>query len=143
MPVNLLDFDAERLAGFFTEIGEKPFRARQVMRWIHQFGQSEFDSMSDLSKDLRAKLVAGAMVQAPCVTADSTAADGTRKWLLSVGSANGIETVFIPESSRGTLCISSQVGCARTAPAVPRTLARSAIANRFPLISISGHLDGV
>ena len=112
MPVNLLDFDAERLAGFFTEIGEKPFRARQVMRWIHQFGQSEFDSMSDLSKDLRAKLVTGAMVQAPCVTADSTATDGTRKWLLSVGSANGIETVFIPESSRGTLCISSQVGCA-------------------------------
>jgi len=112
MPVNLLDFDAERLAGFFTEIGEKPFRARQVMRWIHQFGQSEFDSMSDLSKGLRAKLVAGATVQAPCVTGDSTAADGTRKWLLSVGSANGIETVFIPESSRGTLCISSQVGCA-------------------------------
>ena len=112
MPVNLLDFDAERLAGFFTEIGEKPFRARQVMRWIHQFGQSEFDSMSDLSKGLRAKLVAQAMVQAPSVLADSTAADGTRKWLLSVGAANGIETVFIPESARGTLCISSQVGCA-------------------------------
>ena len=112
MPVNLLDFDAERLAGFFAEIGEKPFRARQVMRWIHQFGQSEFDSMSDLSKDLRAKLVSGAMVQAPAVMADSTATDGTRKWLLSVGAANGIETVFIPETGRGTLCVSSQVGCA-------------------------------
>ena len=112
MPVNLLDFDAERLAGFFAEIGEKPFRARQVMRWIHQFGQSGFEDMSDLSKDLRAKLVAGAMVQAPSVMADSTATDGTRKWLLSVGAANGIETVFIPETGRGTLCVSSQVGCA-------------------------------
>jgi len=112
MPTNLLDYNADRLAGFFAEIGEKPFRARQVMRWIHQYGQSEFESMSDLSKDLRAKLIAGAMVQAPEVMADSTAVDGTRKWLLSVGSANGIETVFIPETGRGTLCISSQVGCA-------------------------------
>ena len=112
MPVNLLDFDAERLTGFFAEIGEKPFRARQVMRWIHQFGQSEFEKMSDLSKGLRAKLESGAMVQAPSVMSDSTAADGTRKWLLSVGGANGIETVFIPETSRGTLCVSSQVGCA-------------------------------
>ena len=112
MPVNLLDFDAERLTGFFAEIGEKPFRARQVMRWIHQFGQSEFASMNDLSKGLRAKLESSAMVQAPSVMSDSTAADGTRKWLLSVGAANGIETVFIPETSRGTLCVSSQVGCA-------------------------------
>ena len=112
MPFNLLDFDAERLAGFFAEIGEKPFRARQVMRWIHQFGQSAFEDMSDLSKDLRAKLVVSAIVQAPSVMADSTATDGTRKWLLSVGAANGIETVFIPETGRGTLCVSSQVGCA-------------------------------
>jgi 23S rRNA (adenine2503-C2)-methyltransferase len=112
MPVNLLDFDAERLAGFFTEIGEKPFRARQVMRWIHQFGQAEFENMSDLSKDLRTKLLSSALVQAPSVMADSTATDGTRKWLLSVGAANGIETVFIPETGRGTLCVSSQVGCA-------------------------------
>jgi 23S rRNA (adenine2503-C2)-methyltransferase len=112
MPVNLLDFDAERLAGFFTEIGEKPFRARQVMRWIHQFGQAEFENMSDLSKDLRTKLISSALVQAPSVVADSTATDGTRKWLLSVGAANGIETVFIPETGRGTLCVSSQVGCA-------------------------------
>ena len=112
MPVNLLDFDAERLAGFFTEIGEKPFRARQVMRWIHQFGQAEFENMSDLSKDLRTKLISSALVRAPSVMADSTATDGTRKWLLSVGAANGIETVFIPETRRGTLCVSSQVGCA-------------------------------
>ena len=112
MPVNLLDFDAERLAGFFTEIGEKPFRARQVMRWIHQFGQAEFENMSDLSKDLRTKLLSSALVQAPSVMADSTATDGTRKWLLSAGAANGIETVFIPETGRGTLCVSSQVGCA-------------------------------
>jgi 23S rRNA (adenine2503-C2)-methyltransferase len=112
MPVNLLDLDAERLAGFFTEIGEKPFRARQVMRWIHQFGQAEFEDMSDLSKGLRAKLIASAVVQAPSLMADSTATDGTRKWLLSVGAANGIETVFIPETRRGTLCVSSQVGCA-------------------------------
>jgi 23S rRNA (adenine2503-C2)-methyltransferase len=112
MSVNLLDFDAERLSGFLAEIGEKPFRARQLMRWIHQFGRAGFDDMSDLSKDLRAKLAAGATVQAPSVMADSTAADGTRKWLLSVGAANGIETVFIPETGRGTLCVSSQVGCA-------------------------------
>lgn len=113
MPVNLLDFDAEQLADFFAQIGEKPFRARQVMRWIHRFGQAEIENMSDLSKDLRAKLVAaGALVQAPSVMTDSTAFDGTRKWLLGVGAANGIETVFIPESGRGTLCVSSQVGCA-------------------------------
>ena len=116
MPVNLLDFDAERLAGFFTEIGEKPFRARQVMRWIHQFGQAEFENMSDLSKDLRAKLISSASVQAPSVMADSTATDGTRKWLLAAGAANGIETVFIPETGRGTLCVSSQVGCALECP---------------------------
>jgi len=112
MPVNLLDFDSERLAGFFAEIGEKPFRARQVMRWVHRFGQADFDAMSDLSRELRAKLMGAARVQAPNVIADSTAADGTRKWLLDVGAANGIETVFIPETGRGTLCISSQVGCA-------------------------------
>jgi 23S rRNA (adenine2503-C2)-methyltransferase len=112
MPVNLLDFDAERLAGFFTEIGEKPFRARQVMRWIHQFGEADFDRMSDLSKELRVKLAGSAIVEAPSVISESTASDGTRKWLLSVGTGNGIETVFIPETGRGTLCVSSQVGCA-------------------------------
>ena len=112
MPVNLLDFDSQRLAGFLAEIGEKPFRARQVMKWVHQFGQADFAAMSDLSKDLRGKLAETAIVESPAVMADSTAEDGTRKWLLSVGAANGIETVFIPETGRGTLCVSSQVGCA-------------------------------
>lgn len=112
MPVNLLDFDAEGLADFFGEIGEKPFRARQVMRWIHRYGAADFESMTDLAKGLRAKLSETAEIPPPRVAADSTAVDGTRKWLLSVGAANGIETVFIPEASRGTLCISSQVGCA-------------------------------
>ena len=112
MPVNLLDLDSQHLADFFAEIGEKPFRVRQVMKWIHQFGHADFALMSDLSKDLRAKLAAAAFIEAPAVMADSTAEDGTRKWLLSVGAANGIETVFIPETGRGTLCISSQVGCA-------------------------------
>ena len=112
MPVNLLDFDSERLAGFFAEIGEKPFRARQVMRWIHQFGEAEFGRMSDLAKDLRAKLDGCAVVEPPSVMSESTATDGTRKWLFSVGTGNGIETVFIPETDRGTLCVSSQVGCA-------------------------------
>ncbi|HEV8645699.1 MAG TPA: 23S rRNA (adenine(2503)-C(2))-methyltransferase RlmN [Burkholderiales bacterium] len=112
MPVNLLDFDSARLAGFFAEIGEKPFRARQVMRWIHQFGEAEFGRMNDLAKDLRAKLDGCAAVQPPSVISESIATDGTRKWLLSVGTGNGIETVFIPEADRGTLCVSSQVGCA-------------------------------
>jgi len=112
MPVNLLDFDSKRLTDFFAGIGEKPFRARQVMRWIHQSGEAEFGQMSDLAKDLRAKLEGCAIVVPPSVMTDSIAADGTRKWLLSVGTGNGIETVFIPETSRGTLCVSSQVGCA-------------------------------
>jgi 23S rRNA (adenine2503-C2)-methyltransferase len=112
MPVNLLDLDAKGLADFFQEIGEKPFRARQVMRWIHQFGESDFGAMSDLAKGLREKLCATACVSAPAPLSDSTAVDGTRKWLLSAGAANGIETVFIPEANRGTLCVSSQVGCA-------------------------------
>jgi 23S rRNA (adenine2503-C2)-methyltransferase len=112
MSVNLLDQDAEGLAAFFQGIGEKPFRARQVMRWIHQFGESDFSAMSDLAKGLREKLCATASVVSPQVLSDATAADGTRKWLLSAGAANGIETVFIPEANRGTLCISSQVGCA-------------------------------
>jgi 23S rRNA (adenine2503-C2)-methyltransferase len=112
MAENLLDFDADKLAGFLDEIGEKPFRARQLMRWIHQFGESDFGRMSDLSKGLREKLTVCARVEAPSVMSESTALDGTRKWLLSVGTGNGIETVFIPEANRGTLCVSSQVGCA-------------------------------
>ncbi|BCT68928.1 23S rRNA (adenine(2503)-C(2))-methyltransferase RlmN [Nitrosospira sp. NRS527] len=112
MSVNLLDFDAKGLAGFFTEIGEKPFRARQLLRWIHRCGQADFGGMSDLAKELRDKLAATAVIESPHVISDHAAADGTRKWLLSVGADNGIETVYIPEANRGTLCISSQVGCA-------------------------------
>ena len=111
-PANLLGYDLQGLATFLSGIGEKPFRARQVMRWVHHFGESDFEQMTDLAKSLRAALSRAAVVQAPKVLADSVAADGTRKWLLEVGAGNGIETVFIPEVSRGTLCISSQVGCA-------------------------------
>ena len=112
MSVNLLDFDAKGLSGFLTEIGEKPFRAKQLLRWIHRCGRADFDGMSDLAKELRDKLAATAVIESPQVISDHTAADGTRKWLLSVGAGNGIETVYIPETNRGTLCISSQVGCA-------------------------------
>ena len=112
MSVNLLDFDAKGLASFFTEIGEKPFRARQLLRWMHQSGQADFNRMSDLAKGLRDKLTATAVIEPPRVISDHAAVDGTRKWLLSVGADNGIETVYIPETNRGTLCISSQVGCA-------------------------------
>ena len=112
MTVNLLDFDAERLAGFFAEIGEKPFRAKQVMKWMHRFGESDFANMSDLAKSLRTKLGDMAEIRPPELVRELDAADGTKKWLLSVGGENAVETVFIPEANRGTLCISSQVGCA-------------------------------
>ncbi len=112
MSVNLLDFNATTLAGFCAEIGEKPFRAKQLLRWIHRFGESDFSLMSELAKGLREKLSETAVIEPPRLISDHTAADGTRKWLLSVGGGNGIETVFIPEISRGTLCVSSQVGCA-------------------------------
>ncbi|MEY4960538.1 MAG: hypothetical protein RL610_717 [Pseudomonadota bacterium] len=112
MTVNLLDFGAGDLADFCVEIGEKPFRARQLLRWIHQSGVSDFTSMSDLAKALREKLAATSVIEPPRVISDHTASDQTRKWLLSVGAGNGIEMVFIPEANRGTLCISSQVGCA-------------------------------
>ena len=112
MPVNLLDFDLAGLTDFLQGIGEKPFRARQLLRWIHHFGEADFEQMTDLAKSLRQRLAGEALVQAPSALKDSIAADGTRKWLLSVGAGNGIETVFIPEVNRGTLCVSSQVGCA-------------------------------
>jgi 23S rRNA (adenine2503-C2)-methyltransferase len=112
MPINLLDYDLRGLTAVCAGIGEKPFRARQLLRWIHQLGESDFERMTDLAKPLRARLAQMAVVQPPVTMSESTAADGTHKWLLSVGTGNGIETVFIPEVSRGTLCISSQVGCA-------------------------------
>jgi 23S rRNA (adenine2503-C2)-methyltransferase len=109
---NLLDLDPAQLVAYCGELGEKPFRAKQLQRWIHQFGASEFDAMTDLAKSLREKLAGRAIVMAPDVISDHTSTDGTRKWLLDVGQGNAIETVFIPEENRGTLCISTQAGCA-------------------------------
>jgi 23S rRNA (adenine2503-C2)-methyltransferase len=112
MVTNLLGLDPGSLERFLIAIGEKPFRAKQVLRWIHRAGASDPAQMTDLAKTLRAKLQSQAMIAVPTVVRDSTASDGTRKWLLDVGADNAIETVFIPEAQRGTLCISSQAGCA-------------------------------
>jgi 23S rRNA (adenine2503-C2)-methyltransferase len=109
---NLLDLDPAQLVAYCGELGEKPFRAKQLQRWIHQFGASDFDAMTDLAKSLRDKLATRAMIAAPVVISDHTSSDGTRKWLLDVGQGNAVETVFIPEENRGTLCISTQAGCA-------------------------------
>lgn len=111
MKTNLLDLDAAALERFVAGLGEKPFRARQVLRWVHREGVADFGAMSDLAKGLRERLAHAAEVAAPRVLRESRAADGTRKWLLDVGAANAIETVFIPEAGRGTLCVSSQAGC--------------------------------
>jgi 23S rRNA (adenine2503-C2)-methyltransferase len=109
---NLLDFDPEQLVAYCDALGEKPFRAKQLQRWIHQFGAGDFDAMTDLAKSLREKLKTRATITAPAIISDHTSADGTRKWLLDVGQGNAVETVFIPEENRGTLCISTQAGCA-------------------------------
>ena len=114
MVTNLLNYNSKGLFNFCTEMGEKPFRAKQLLRWIHQLGITNFSDMTDLAKGLREELMAAAVIEPPEVISDYMAADGTRKWLLSMGSGNAIETVFIPEATRGTLCISSQVGCALT-----------------------------
>ena len=112
MPVNLLNLNQPQLAEFLVSIGEKPFRAKQLMRWMHHFGEQEFAQMTDISKGLREKLALHAVVTAPQLREEQVSKDGTRKWLLEVGSGNAVEAVFIPEDDRGTLCISSQVGCA-------------------------------
>ena len=112
MRANLLDYDLEGLARFCERLGEKRFRAVQLFRWIHQRGASDFEAMSDLAKVLREKLKSGAMVQAMPVVSQQVSADGTIKWLFDVGAGDAIETVYIPESDRGTLCVSSQAGCA-------------------------------
>lgn len=109
---NLLDYDPAGLEGLLAEWGEKAFRARQLLRWVHQFGERDVDAMTDLAKSLRAKLRAEAVIELPTVRKDSISADGTRKWLLDVGAGNAVETVLIPEPDRRTLCISSQAGCA-------------------------------
>jgi 23S rRNA (adenine2503-C2)-methyltransferase len=109
---NLLDLDPTQLIAYCGELGEKPFRAKQLQRWIHQFGASNFEDMTDLAKSLREKLSSRAFVSSPSVISDHISTDGTRKWLLDVGQGNAVETVFIPEENRGTLCISTQAGCA-------------------------------
>ena len=111
MAENLLNFDAQQLSAWFAEQGEKPFSARQVLRWIHKMGESDFSAMTDLAASLREKLSQQACVTSPQVMRDELSADGTRKWLLDVGTGNAIEAVYIPEPGRGTLCISTQAGC--------------------------------
>ncbi|MPZ42042.1 MAG: 23S rRNA (adenine(2503)-C(2))-methyltransferase RlmN [Betaproteobacteria bacterium] len=109
---NLFDYDAAGLEAVLAGWGQKPFRARQLLRWMHQLGVRDFGAMTDLGKPLRARLAAEATMRLPEVRQDSVAPDGTRKWLLDVGAGNAIETVLIPEPDRTTLCISSQAGCA-------------------------------
>jgi 23S rRNA (adenine2503-C2)-methyltransferase len=112
MTANLLDFDLEGLAVFCEGLGEKRFRATQLFRWIHQRGMSNFDDMSDLAKVMREKLKVHAHVAALPILSQQFSKDGTIKWLFDVGSGDAVETVFIPEDDRGTLCVSSQAGCA-------------------------------
>ena len=110
--VNLLGLNQKNLEEFFASIEERPFRAIQVMKWIHQRGISDFSQMTDLSKELREKLENNCVVKAPEVIYEKTSEDGTRKWVISVGNKDLIEMVLIPEKNRATLCVSSQVGCA-------------------------------
>jgi 23S rRNA (adenine2503-C2)-methyltransferase len=110
--VNLLDLDAAGLVAYCDSLGEKAFRAKQLQRWIHQYNAADFDGMTDLAKSLRTKLKDRAAIVMPPVVSDHVSGDGTRKWLVDVGNGNAVETVFIPEETRGTLCVSSQAGCA-------------------------------
>ncbi len=112
MPVNLLGLGRPELTSYCADLGEKPFRAKQLLHWMHQAGATDFGVMSDISKRLREQLALQAVISGPTVVRDTVAADGTRKWLMDVGASNAIESVFIPEATRGTLCISSQAGCA-------------------------------
>ncbi len=110
--INLLNFDPEGLGEYIASLQEKPFRAKQLMRWVHQRGESDIAQMSDLAKSFRATLAEKACVSALPIISDQQASDGTRKWLLDVADGNAVEMVYIPEDDRGTLCISSQAGCA-------------------------------
>jgi 23S rRNA (adenine2503-C2)-methyltransferase len=114
--VNLIGLSPQALTDWCVARGEKPFRARQLLKWIHQRGASHFADMTDLAKDFRAGLEADAEITPPTVIQDHQSDDGTRKWLSDVGQGNAIETVFIPETDRGTLCISSQAGCTVACP---------------------------
>jgi len=110
--VNLLGLTRAELEQFFVEIGEKKFRSQQIMKWVHHFGVDNFDDMKNVGKALKEKLKAVAEIVAPKVTHFQESTDGTRKWVVQLDSKNSIETVFIPDGKRGTLCVSSQVGCA-------------------------------
>jgi len=112
MTINLLDFDLDGLAALCEQLGEKRFRAAQLFRWIHQRGATDFAQMTDLAKSLRDKLAGAAGIHGLPVTSQHASADGTIKWLFDVGAGNAVEAVFIPEDDRGTLCVSSQAGCA-------------------------------
>jgi 23S rRNA (adenine2503-C2)-methyltransferase len=112
MTVNLLGLDASGLREFCAGLGERPYRAQQLMRWMHRAGVDDFEAMTDVSRVLRERLAREAVIRAPAVMQDTIAPDGTRKWLLDIGTGNAIETVYIPEPGRATLCISSQAGCA-------------------------------
>ena len=110
--LNLLNLDRKGLEALFTEMGEKPFRATQVLKWVHQEGVSDFELMTNISKALRIRLADMAEVRVPEIVLEQKSDDGTYKWVLELDGQNRIETVFIPEDGRGTLCVSSQVGCA-------------------------------
>lgn len=110
--VNLLNFDVEGIKAWCAEHGEKPFRAVQLARWIHRYCIDDFELMTNLAKSFRAKLNDLAYIKAPVPITEKKSADGTRKWLFDVGNGNAVEAVFIPEDDRGTLCISTQAGCA-------------------------------
>lgn len=109
--VNLLDFDNRGLAQYFEEMGEHGYRATQIIKWVHQLGVTDFGAMTNLSKALRTRLASDTEIRVPEILSKSTSHDGTHKWLLALGNGNAVEMVFIPEGERGTLCVSSQVGC--------------------------------
>ncbi len=110
--VNLLDLDRAGMRKFFAEMGEKPFRADQVMKWIYHFGVSDFDQMTNINKVMRAKLKERAEIAAPEIAVEQRSSDGTIKWAMTVSGGQEVEAVYIPEGDRATLCVSSQVGCA-------------------------------
>lgn len=110
--INLLGLSPAKMETFFAELGEKKFRAQQMLKWIHQFGQSDFEAMTNMSKPLRERLAEIAEIHLPEVVYEDTSKDGTRKWVMRVDGGSSIETVYIPEKDRGTLCVSSQIGCA-------------------------------
>ena len=110
--INLLGLSHQELTDFFLSIDEKPFRATQIIKWVHQRGISDISEMTDLSKSLREKLLADCEIKAPEVVYEKLSKDGTKKWVIKAGEKDLIEMVLIPEKNRATLCVSSQVGCA-------------------------------